>query len=148
MSEKPKDAHAELRNNPHAIMSVVALVVAVVAGLVLRNDLLFGLVMATVFMSAHRGGPRVAEQIAENAPEEHAGHAHSWGSVIAGIATAIVASIIVAVVVGVVGAESMAVQEGDNIIIQIVKHFFDSWAPIAAGLGIAVGSLFHKPQAD
>ena len=146
MDEQAKDAHADLKHSHHGIMTIVALVVAAVAGLLTRNDLLFGLVMGTVYLSSHRAGPKVATQIAENAKEAQA-PAHIIGSIVAGIVAGVIAAVILFIIRSAVG-DGINVTPDDNIIVQIIKHFFDAWAWLPAGLGLAIGSLTYRASTD
>ncbi len=146
MAEKAKDAHADLARSQHGIMTIIALVVAALAGLLTRNDLLFGLVMGTIYLSSHRAGPKVATQIAENAEEAHV-PAHIIGSIVAGIVAGLIAAVFLFIIRSVVG-DSINVTPEDNIIVQIIKHFFDAWAWLPAGLGLAIGSLTYRTSTD
>ncbi|MCY3716348.1 MAG: hypothetical protein OXG92_07765 [Chloroflexi bacterium] len=146
MAEKANDAHTDLRNNQHGIITIVAVVVAAAAGLLLRNDLLFGLVMGTIYLSSFRAGPKVATAIAENTEESQA-PAHIIGSIVAGIVASAIAAVILLIIRSLVG-EAINVTADDNIIVQIIKHFFDAWAWLPAGLGLAIGSLTYRAGAD
>lgn len=140
MSENMNEEHKDLRGNRHGIATVIGLVLCVLYGLVARNDLVFGLVMGTVFVSVLKAGVIVNTQIAANAPEEHAAIAKVVGSIVAAAIAGIIVSVILAVVNG---AVDMSHLESDNIIITIVKHFFDSSAALAVGAGLLFGSLTH-----
>ncbi|MCY4147332.1 MAG: hypothetical protein OXE95_10930 [Chloroflexi bacterium] len=146
MTEKTTDAHTNFRNNQHGIMTIIGLVVTAAAGLLLRNDLLFGLVMGTIYLSSFRAGPRVAIAIAENAEESQA-PAHIIGSIVAGIVSGVIAAVILFIVRSVVG-DGINVTADDNIIVQIIKRFFDAWAWLPTGLGLAIGSLTYRAGAD
>ncbi|MCY4465034.1 MAG: hypothetical protein OXE46_05825 [Chloroflexi bacterium] len=146
MTENTKDAHADLRQHSHGIMTITALVIVAIAGLVTRNDLLFGLVMGTIYLSSFRAGPKVATQIAENAKEAQA-PAHIVGSIVAGIVAGLIAAVILFIIRSAVG-DGINVTPEDNIIVQIIKHFFDAWAWLPAGLGLAIGSLTCRASAD
>lgn len=141
MSEKTKDQHRDLRDNKHFIATKIGLAVCVVYGLIARNDLLFGLAMGTIFISVMKAGVIVNTQIAANAPVEHAAIAKVAGSIVAAAIAGIIAAIILAVVNG---AVDMSQLETDNIIITIVKHFFDSSAALAVGAGLLFGSLARE----
>ncbi len=143
MSEEKSDSHeglAELSKNKHGIYTIAGLICGAIAGLLLRGDLLFGLVMGTVYISSLGAGRKTITAIEANAPAEHIQPARVFGTIIAAIIAGIVASIIIAVIRGLVGDESMAVIPEDNVIVQIVKHFFDYSAPVAVGIGLLVGA--------
>ena len=141
MSENTDDQHKDLRENKHGIATIVGLAICVVYGLIARNDLLFGLVMGTIFVSVMKAGVIVNTQIAANAPEEHIAIAKVVGSIVAAVIAGVIATIILAVVNG---AVDMSHLETDNIIITIVKHFFDSSAALAVGGGLLFGAIVHE----
>ena len=143
MSMESKDKHeglAELHKNKHGLYTVAGLVVGAIAGLLLRDDLLFGLVMGTVYISGLGAGRKTITAINANAPAEHIMPAKVIGTVIAAIITGIIATVFIAIIRGLVGDESMAVIPEDNVIIQIVKYFFDYGAAAAVGIGLLVGA--------
>ena len=141
MSENANDQHKDLRENKHGIATIIGLVICVAYGLIVRNDLLFGLVMGTIFISVMKAGVIVNTQIAANVPEEHIAIAKVVGSIVAAGIAAIIAAIILAVVNS---AVDMSHLETDNIIITIVKHFFDSSVALAVGAGLLFGALVHE----
>ena len=65
MSENTEDQHQSFRDNKHGIATAVGVVVCIVIGLITRNDLLFGLVMGTVFGSGMNLGVKISGQLAE-----------------------------------------------------------------------------------
>lgn len=140
MSEGTKDQHQDLKDSKHGIITIAGIAVCVVVGLLARNDLLFGLVMGAVYSSGMGVGKKVAAQIAQNAGEA-AQPAKIIGPIAAGIVTGIIALIIISVIRGAIGEASFAVAPEDNIIVQIVKHFFDGTAAIAVGAGVVVNGL-------
>ena len=141
MSENTEDQHKDLRDNKHGIATIVGLVICVVYGLIARNDLLFGLVMGTIFISVMKAGVIVNTRVAANAREEHIAIAKVVGSIVAAAIAGIIATIILTVVNS---AVDMTHLETDNIIITIVKHFFDSSAALAVGAGLLFGALVHE----
>ncbi|MDE2820856.1 MAG: hypothetical protein OXI40_14080 [Chloroflexota bacterium] len=145
MSEANKDPHQELKDNKHGIITIAGVAVCVVVGLLMRNDLLFGLVMGTVFTSGLNLGGHIAKQIAANAPAEHLMPAKLFGSAISAI---IVAAIILVILSIIQGAIDVSPAEGDDIIATIVKSFFDSAASLAVGAGVLAGGLTRGPAAD
>jgi len=142
MSNNGKDEHAVVKDNRHGIVTIIGLVVWVAIGLVVRNDLLFGLVMGTVFTSGLGAGRKISEQLAGQ--EMQAGTLMP-AKIIAAIVTGIIAAIIIAVIQSVVDVSPM---EGDNIIIQIVKHFFDMGASVAVATGALVGTVTHGMHSE
>ena len=132
-----QDGHQKVRNNRHGIASFFGLVVAAAVGLLVRNDLLFGLVMGTVYGSSLHLGGVIAQRLAQNEQSNMLP-----AKIIAAVITGIVVAGILALIQGVVG-ESIFPAEGDNIIILIVKHFFDSGASVAVGAGVLVGAVMH-----
>lgn len=142
MNNNGKDEHAAVKDNRHGIITISGLVVWVAIGLVVRNDLLFGLVMGTVFTSGLGVGRKISEQLANQ--EMQAGTVMP-AKIIAAIVTGIIAAIIIAVIQSVVDVSPM---EGDNVIIQIVKHFFDMWASVAVATGALVGAVTHGMHSE
>ena len=140
MSEEARNQIQDFRNSKQGIATAVGLVVCIAYGLVARNDLLFGLVMATVYGSGLNAGLRIFKQLAAK------GHSESLpAKIIAGVAVGIVAALIIAVVQG---AVDVAPMEDDNIIIQIIKLFFDNTAATALGIGALVGIFLPGMDAD
>ena len=149
MNEGKNDPHeglAELRKNKHGLYTIGALVCAAIIGLVIRQDLLFGLVMGTVAISGFNAGRKTITAINANAPAEHIGPARGFGTVIAAIIAGGIATVFIAIIRALVGAESMAIIPEDNVIIQIVKHFFDHSAAVALGIGMLVGAWGLGPE--
>ena len=143
MSESKSDPHeglAQLKQSRHGLYSIGVLVVAAIIGMVLRNDVLFGLVMGTVAISGMGAGQKTIAAIEENAPKESMQPAKIAGPVVAAVIAGIIATIIIAVVRSVVGEDSFAIIPEDNVIVQIVKHFFDHTAAVAVGIGLLVGA--------
>ncbi len=140
MSEKAKDQHQDWRENKLGIATAVGLVVCVAYGLVARNDLLFGLVMAIVYGSGLNAGKRIQAKLVERDQGDSLP-----AQIIAAIVVGIVAALIIAVVQGAVDVSPM---NDDNIIIQIVKLFFDNSAATAVGIGALVGIYLHGMGTD
>lgn len=143
MNTEKNDAHeglAELSKNKHGIYTIAGVICGAIAGLLLRGDVLFGLVMGTVYISGLGAGRKTITAIEANAPAEHIQPARIFGTIIAAIITGAIATVIIAVIRGLVGDESMTVIPEDNVIIQIVKHFFDYGAAGAVGIGVLVGA--------
>ena len=142
MPEEAKEGLQAVRENSHGIITIIGIIVAVAVSLLMGRDLIFGLVMGAVFSSGLGAGRKIAEALAENAAE----HAIP-GKIVGAIVTGIVAAGIIAVIRGVVG-ESINVMEDDNIIIQIVKYFFDANAATAVGIGALVGAFMHRGDSE
>jgi len=53
MNNNGKDEHAAVKDNRHGIVTIIGLVVWVAIGLVVRNDLLFGLLVGAVTHGMH-----------------------------------------------------------------------------------------------
>ena len=147
MSESKNDPHeglAQLKQSKHGLQSIGALVVAAIIGLLVRQDVIFGLVMGTVAISGLGAGQKTIAAIKENVPKESMQPAIIVGPVVAAIIAGIIATIIITVVRSVVGEESFAIGDSDNVIVQIVKHFFDHGAAIAVGIGLLAGAWGNK----
>ena len=140
MSENTENQHQSFRDNKHGIATAVGVVVCIVIGLITRNDLLFGLVMGTVFGSGMNLGVKISGQLAEKAPNNLL-PAKIVAAIAVGIVTALVLSIIN-------GAVDLAPMEGDNILITIVKHFFDNTAATAMAAGVLVAGLMQGEASD
>ena len=144
LPDEAKEGLQAVRDNSHGMVTIIGLVVWVAIGLVVRNDLLFGLVMGTVFISGLGAGRKISEQLADQ--EMQAGTLMP-AKIIAAIVTGIVVAIIIALIRGFIG-ESINPMEGDNAIIQIVKHFFDMWASVAVATGVLVGAFTHGMRSE
>ena len=140
MNEDKKSQLEELGRSKHGIYSIAGLVCAVILGLIIRNDALFGLVMGTVYISGLGAGRKVITAIKANVPEESMQPAKLVGPVVAAVITGIIATVILSVIRSLVGEESMAIIPEDNVIVQIVKHFFDYGAAPAVAIGLLVGA--------
>lgn len=140
MSEKMNEGHQELHKNRYGIATALGAALCIVFGLVTRNDVLFGLVMATVFGSGIKLGVKISEAIEKNqeAPAVPA-------KIIGVIISSVIAGLIIAVVQGTGAVTPM---EGDNIIITIIKHFFDLNAALIMGIGGLVGGYIHGMLSD
>ena len=151
MSESKSDPHeglAQLKQSKHGLQTIAALVVAAVIGLLVRGDVLFGLVMGTVAISGLGAGQKTMAAIKENAPEEGLQAAKIVGPIVAAVIAGIIATVIISVVRSVVGEESFAIIPEDNVIVQIVKHFFDYSAAAAVGIGLLAGAWGHNKESD
>jgi len=142
MPDEAKEGLQAMKDNSHGIATLIGIIVAVAVSLLAGKDLLFGLVMGTIFISGLGAGRKIATALAENAPD----HAVP-GKIVGAIVTGIIAAGIIAVIRAVVG-ESINVMEGDNIIIQIVKYFFDASASAAVGFGALVGAFLHQTDSN
>ena len=140
MSEEARNQFQDFRNSKQGIATAVGLVVCIAYGLVARNDLLFGLVMATVYGSGLYAGKRIQAKLVERDQGDSLP-----AKIIAAIAVSIVASLIIAIVQGSGAVTPMA---DDNIIVQIIKLFFDNTASTALGIGALVGIYLHGMDAD
>ena len=140
MSENTNDQHKDLRENKHGIATIVGLVICVAYGLIARNDLLFGLVTATVYT--------IGMSIVVITSKRFAGSGQGKltpARFIGALAVGIAAALAVAVVLAAVDPLSI---EGENIIITIIKHFFDDTVTIAFVIGALVGSVLHGMDSD
>ena len=90
MSEESKDSHQDWRDNKHGIATAVGVVACIAYGLVARNDLLFGLVMATVYGSGMNAGKRIQAKLVERDQGDSLP-----AKIIAAIAVSIVAALII-----------------------------------------------------
>lgn len=140
-----QDAHEALKKLQHGPMTLVGIIVCAVLGFALRGDLVFGLVMGTVFASSMNLGGHIGGQIAANAPSEHLLPAKLFGSLISAIIVALIIFFILSIIQS---AIDVSPAEGDNIITSIVKSFFDRAASVAVGAGVLVGGLTRGPAAD
>lgn len=138
MPDEAKEGLQAMKDNRHGMVTLIGLIVAVAVSLLAGKNLLFGLVMGTIFISGMGAGRKIATALAENAPD----HAVP-GKIVGAIVTGIIAAGIIAVIRSVVG-ESINVMTDDNIIIQIVKHFFDTSASVAVGFGALVGAFLYE----
>lgn len=148
MNEEAHKGLQELSKSKHGIYTIAGVVCAVIVGLILRNDALFGLVMGTVYISGLGAGRKTIAAIEENAPEEGAQAAKMVGPVVAAVIAGIIATVIIAVIRSVVGEDSFAIIPEDNVIVQIVKHFFDYGAAAAVGIGLLVGAWGLGKESD
>ena len=140
MSEKMNEGHQALHKNRHGIATALGMALCIVFGLVTRNDLLFGLVMATVYGSGIKAGVKISEAIDKN-QDAPAVPAKIIGAIISGV----IAGLIIAVVQGTGAVTPM---EGDNFIIAIIKHFFDPNAALIVGIAALVGIYIHSTESD
>lgn len=145
MSENTQDQHKALRDNKQGIAIAAGLAICVIYGLVTRNDLVFGLVMGTIFIQVMKAGGIVNTQIAANAPAESVAIAKVVGSIVAAAIAAIITTVLLTVVNGAVDMNHL---ESDNIIITVVKYFFDSSAALAVGAGLLFGSFTAEAASD
>ena len=135
MDETKKDSTQELRHNTHGIATALGVLVCIVFGLVTRNDLLFGLVMATVYGSGLNAGKKIAQALSQQGQGNFLP-----AKIIAAIVVGIIAALIISVIQGLVDVSPMA---DDHFLVTIIKHFFDSYAALAVGAGALVGSILH-----
>ena len=135
MREETKNQHQKLKDNSHGIATAVGIFVFVAFGLLSRNDLIFGLVMATVYLF----GMNVSVKVSKKYAGKGRGNL-TPARLIGAFALGIVAALIVAVVLAIIDPLSI---EGDSIIITIIKHFFDSTATIGLLAGVLVGSILY-----
>jgi hypothetical protein len=140
MSADLKDAHREASKNQHGIATVLGAVLCIAFALITRNDLLFGLVMATVYGSGMKAGVKISQTIDKN-QEGPAVPAKITGQ----IAFGILVGLIIAVVNGAGVVTPMA---DDNIIVTIIKHFFDLHAAVFVTIGALVGGYLHGMHSD
>ena len=66
MSQDTGDKHKgleELSKSKHGLYTIAGVICAVIAGLILRNDALFGLVMGTVYISGLGAGRKTIAAI-------------------------------------------------------------------------------------
>ncbi len=148
MNDEAHEGLKELSKNKHGLITIGALVVAVIIGLITRNDALFGLVMGTVAISGLGAGRKTMAAIKENAPEEGLQAAKIVGPIVAAVIAGIIATVIISVIRGAVGEESFAIIPEDNVIVQIVKHFFDHGAALAVAIGLLAGAWGMGKEAD
>ncbi len=140
MSEEAKDPNQDLRKNKHGIATALGMAVCIAIGLVSRNDLLFGLVMAAVFGSGMKVGVKISQAVEKN---------QEGPAVPVKITGMIVFTVIVGLVIAVVqGTGAVSPMEDDNIIITIIKHFFDFNAAVIVGIGALVGGYIHGMHSD
>ena len=142
MPDEAKEGIQAVKDNMHGITTIIGLAVVVAVSLLAGSGLLFGLVMGTVFISGLGAGRKISEALAENSPENAVP-----GKIVGSIVVGIIAGIIIAIIRSVVG-ESINVMEGDNVIIEIIKHFFDSSAAFAVGAGAFVGAFLHRTDSN
>ena len=145
MSTDSAKAHQGLKKNQHGLVVITGIIIWAVLGLLLRGDLIFGLVMGTVYSSGLNLGGNIAKQIAANAPAEHLMPAKLFGSVISAIIVAVITFVILSIIQG---AIDVSPAEGDNIITSIVKSFFDGTAALAVGTGVVAGGLTRGADAN
>lgn len=136
MNEDAQKSLRDLDKNRHGLVTVVGIVVCVLLSLLSGRDLIFGLVMGTVFSSGLGIGRRIISQIAANVPDENIMPA----KIIGPLAGAIVVGIITALILSAIqGAVDVSPMEGDDFIAAIVKSFFDSTAALAVAAGVVAG---------
>ncbi len=140
MNEDAQKGLQELGKSKHGLATIAGIVVCVLLALVAGRDLIFGLVMGTVFTSGLGIGRRISAQIANNAPAENIMPA----KIIGPLAGAVVVGIITALILSAIqGAVDVSPMEGDDIIAIVVKSFFDSAAALAVAAGVVVGGWVH-----
>jgi len=135
----------EVNMHKHGLVTIVGIVICVLLALLTGRDLLFGLVMGTVFSSGLGIGRRIIAQIAINAPAENMMPAKIIGPVAGAIVVGIITAIILSAIQGAVDVSPM---EGDNFIATIVKSFFDSAAALAVAAGVIAGGWADGLAAD
>ncbi len=140
MSENMKDQHQDLRKNKHGIATAAGVALCIVYGLAARNDLLFGLVLATVYLFSMNVAVRMCKKFAGRGRGKL-----TPVRFIGALAVGVVAALIVAVVLAIVDPLSI---EGDNIIITIIRHFFDSETTIAFAAGWVAGYILHSMETE
>lgn len=145
MNETKQNQLQDLHQNKHGLITVVGIIICVVLALAAGRDLIFGLVMGTVFTSGLGIGQRVSTQIRSNAPSENIGPA----LIIGPIAAAIVVGLITALILSAIqGAVDVSPAEGDDIIAVIVKSFFDSAAALAVAAGVIAGGWARRMPSE
>ena len=145
MSQNAKDQHQNLRGNKHGIATAAGIIICVGLALITGRDLLFGLVMGTIFSSGLSLGGRISTQIAANAPAQNMMPA----KIIGPVAAAVIVGLIIALLLSAIqGAIDVSPMEGDDLIATIVKSFFDSAAALAVAAGVIAGGWLHGLSAD
>ena len=91
--------------------------------------------MATVYGSGMNAGVRISTKLLKG-DQGKAIPARVIGAIVVGIIGAVIISVVQ-------GIAPVAPAEGDNFVIIIIKHFFDSNAAIALGVGALAGSIVH-----
>ena len=140
MSEETKDQHQELKDNRHGIATVVGMVVFIGFGLGSRNDVLFGLVMATVYLIGMNISVRIPRKF-EGSGRGNLTPARFVGALTFGIVVALVVASVLAIV------DPLSI-EGDNFITTIIKHLFDHTTSIALIIGALVGSVVYGMERE
>lgn len=140
MNEDAQQGLQDLGNSKHGLVTIVGIVVCVLLALVAGRDLVFGLVMGTVFTSGLGIGKRISTQIATNAPAENIMPAKIIGPLAGAVVVGIITALILSAIQGAIDVRPM---EGDDIIASIVKSFFDSAAALAVAAGVIVGGWAH-----
>jgi len=133
MDTTKANQHGELRRNTHGILTFAGLVVCVVLTLLAGRDIIFGLVMATVYGSGLNIGRQVSMQIAQNVPRENRMPAMIIGPFVAAVIVGIITALILAAIQS---AVDVAPAADDNLIASIVKAFFASTAALALACGV------------
>ena len=102
----------------HGLVTIAGIVICVLLALLTGRDLLFGLVMGTVFSSGLGIGRRIIAQITANAPADNIMPAKIIGPVAGAIVVGIITALILSAIQGAVDVSPM---EGDDFIATIVK---------------------------
>ncbi len=144
MNEEAQTGLNELSKNRHGLVTIAGIVVCVLLALVAERDLIFGLVMGTVYSSGLGIGRQVSTQIRSNAPSENITPALIIGPIAAAIVVGIITALILSAIQGAVDVSPM---EGDDIIATIVKSFFDSAAALAVAAGVVAGGWTNRQAA-
>ena len=145
MSESKHNQLQALHESKHGIITVVGIIVCVLLTLMTGRDLIFGLVMGTIFTSGMGIGKRVSTQIRSNAPSENIMPALIIGPIVAAIVVGIITALILSAIQGAVDVSPL---EGDDFITVIVKSFFDSAAALALAAGVIAGAWAHRMASD
>ena len=127
----------DLIKSRHGLVTIAGIVICVLLALLTGRDLLFGLVMGTVFSSGLGIGRRIIAQITANAPADNIMPAKIIGPVAGAIVVGIITALILSAIQGAVDVSPM---EGDDFIATIVKSFFDSAAALAVAAGVVAGA--------
>jgi len=144
MNEEAQSGLNELSKNRHGLVTIAGIVVCVIVALVAGRELIFGLVMGTVYSSGLGIGRRVSAEIRSNVPSESIAPALIAGPIAAAIVVGIITALILSAIQGAVDVSPM---EGDDIIATIVKSFFDSAAALAVAAGVIAGGWTNRQAA-